>query len=86
MRKPDMFERMVIKVYHDEGLSDEEFPSEYELFVKLFRRQHARVVRMVKQMKDKRLSNSPSFDEALGHELVCNDILAALAKMKRRTT
>ena len=73
MKQPDRFEQMVKKASRIAFLFDDDV-------IRLLRRQHARVVRMIILNKQK---VDHSMRGAVGYNQACNDLLAALAKMKK---
>ena len=83
-RQPDQFEQMVAKL-----------PEPYDGFpscttraavIKLLRRQHAQMVRLVKSSAERNAHGRLTCNcgtEAHGYVMACDDLLAELAKMKK---
>ena len=76
MTQPDAFEQMVKKASRIAFLFDDDV-------IRLLRRQHARVVLLVKREKVDAVATGETGDRI--YNQACDDILAALAKMKKGT-
>ena len=82
MKTPDRFERTVManRVYRPTKFAVDE-----GIVVRLLRRQHAAMVRLVKRKKEAAKLRPMGFERTDGYFMACDDLLAALMQWKRGT-